>query len=106
MLKKYSVIVFLLVFIVGCPSLQETKSFNDMTPKEKSIFLMSLYNNQYDSYVALYKKVEKTDAEKEFLSKQYKWLKEVYPYIELYVSYAENGVLPPGNRRSGSKSYQ
>lgn len=98
MLKRYSLLVVLvLVVVVGCSTIagKDAKSWIDMTPKEKSIFLMDLYGKQYDSYVALWKKTPRTEADQKTLEQKYEWLHKVYPYIDAYAGYAEGGVIPP-----------
>lgn len=98
MLKRYSVVLIALVFMLAsCASVapEGAKAWTDMSPKEKSIFLMDLYGKQYDSYVALYKKPDRTEAEQEILEEKYKWINKVYPYIDAYSSYAESGIIAP-----------
>ena len=98
MLKKYSIVVIALVFMfVGCATMgaKDVRPWTELTPKEKATFLMDLYGKQYDSYLQLYKKPNKTEAEKEVLRQKYDWITKVYPYIDVYAGYAENGVLAP-----------
>lgn len=89
------VVVFLMV-LVACPPQQgAVKSVSDMTPKEKATFVMSMYNKQYDEYLAMYNKGEWTDAEKKIMNVKYEALGELYPYIKIYADYAEEGILAP-----------
>lgn len=86
-----------LVSLNGCavPGGGEPKSFTEMNPKEKSLFLMKTYNKQYDDYIQLYEKGDWTEAEEEILRKKHAALKELYPLIDIYAAYAEEGVIPP-----------
>lgn len=84
-------------FLNGCITVggKEVKSFTEMTPKEKSIFLMTTYSKQYDDYVQLWKQPDRTEAQQEILEKKYEWLQKIYPYIDTYTTYAAGGVMPP-----------
>lgn len=90
--KILDVIVILL--FVGCATLSQQKSFQDMTVKEKSVYIMSMYNKQYDEYLALYKKGDHSKEEKEILRNKYEALKELHPYIALYINYSEDREVP------------
>lgn len=87
------------LMLTGCPSIMggEVQSFADMSPKQKAVFVMDIYNKQYDSYLDLYRKGEWTDAEKKTLQVKYDLLQELHPYIEMFNSYAEKGVMPPAD---------
>jgi hypothetical protein len=91
------VLLFLMsLFVVACPTNNgQMTSFSEMTTKDKASFIMSTYSKQYDSYLALYNRGNLTDAEKEVLKSKYDLLGELYPYINLYVGYAEEGAIPP-----------
>ena len=78
----------------SCATIQAQKSFSDMTTKEKTVYIMSMYNKQYDEYLSLYQKADLSNEEKETLRKKYDLLKEIYPYIAIYVNYSETGEVP------------
>lgn len=92
------ILLCMVFFLQGCPGTiggTEVKSFTEMTPKEKSIFLMTTYSKQYDDYVQLWKQPDRTEAQQEILEKKYEWLQKIYPYIDTYTTYAAGGVMPP-----------
>lgn len=96
-------VVMLMIFLAACssvPGMKDSKSFADMSMQEKSLYLMKTYNKQYDQYVSDYdkamgRKEGPTDVEVEMLQAKYDALNELYPYIKMYMGYAEEGVLPP-----------
>lgn len=93
-----AMLISMVLFLQGCPGIvggKEVKPFTEMTPKEKSVFLMTTYSKQYDDYVELWEKPNRTAAQQEILERKYEWIQEVYPYIDTYSSYAEGGIIPP-----------
>lgn len=90
-------LVFSLCFyaVINCAAVMAPqKSFPEMSPKEKAIYVMSMYNKQYDQYLALYEKGNHSEEEKRILQTKYDMLKELHPYVGIYLSYSETGVLP------------
>lgn len=86
---------FVILTFIGCTQFMgPQKSFNEMTPKEKAVYLLSMYNKQYDEYLALYKRGDHTKEEKLILQKKYELLKELHPYIGVYLTYSETGEMP------------
>lgn len=65
-----------------------------MTPKEKSIWMLSVYNSQYEDYKVQAIRTDLTEAQKEILRKKKEILTKVYPMISIYTGYASNGVIP------------
>jgi hypothetical protein len=70
------------------------KPFWEMNAKEKATFLMTMYNKQYDEYLKLYKKEDRTEVEQRILEDRYDLLQEMYPVIDTYQSYAAGGAIP------------
>jgi len=70
------------------------KPFQELTSKEKAVYLLSMYNKQYDEYLSLYEKEDHTKEEKLILQKKYELLKELHPYIGVYLTYSETGEMP------------
>ena len=68
-----------------------------MTPKEKAVWMMDLYNGQFNDYKIQAAKPDLTEEQKVILRKKKEILTEVYPLIKLYVGYADSGVLPPAD---------
>lgn len=92
--------------MTACP-MSQTKSYQEMTPKERGTWMLSMYNSQYEDYMMTtgYTKnfqgewektssPELTESQKEVLRDKKKLLTEVYPAIKVYVGYAESGVIP------------
>lgn len=78
-----------------------------MNPKERAVWMMSIYNSQFNDYMMTtgYTKdvegkwvkasePELTDEQKDILRDKKRLLTEVYPAIKMYTGYAESGVLP------------
>lgn len=94
--KHFVIVCWLIVFgFIACATLQEAnKSFDQMTTKEKAIYIMSMYNKQYDDYLSLYQKGNHTIEEKKILKTKYDLLKELNPYVNLYITYADQNTIP------------
>jgi hypothetical protein len=86
-------VAFMSIALIGCPT-NNIKTFDEMSAKEKATFMMSMYNKQYSNYQTQAAKPELTEAEREILRKKKKILSEVYPLIELYMSYVDSGAVP------------
>ena len=78
-----------------------------MTPKERSVWMMSIYSSQFRDYMITTgftkdaenkwvrtSEPELTSEQKDILRDKKKLLTEVYPAIKMYTGYAESGVLP------------
>ena len=102
--KLWNMVLFAAVIIAfaaviqisfSCATMMEAqKPFQELTPKEKAVYLLSMYNKQYDEYLVLYKKGDHTKEEKLILQKKYELLKELHPYIGVYLTYSETGEMP------------
>ena len=86
------VLVVAVLFLIGCP--QGMKSLDEMTPQEKAVWMLSVYNAQYDDYLFQVDKPDLTEDDKKILREKKEILKEVYPLIELYTGYVDSGVIP------------
>ena len=94
-----SKLIWLVVLIVafqfiGCAAIGG-KSYTQMTPKEKAIQIMGIYNQQYELYLREANIPNLTEEKKDILRKKKTLMKELYPYIDMYQKYADQGVLPP-----------
>lgn len=115
------VLVLAVVFLLaGCPD-TNIKTPDEMTPKEKAAFFLSMYNKQFDGYLetvidpglppaeraSLKESVKNgevlpaekfnpnlTDEQWDILETKKEIMTEVYPLISLYTSYAESGSVP------------
>lgn len=65
-----------------------------MSPQEKAVWMMSIYNAQYDDYLLQAAREDLTEDEKEILREKKRILVKIEEPIELYVGYADSGVLP------------
>jgi len=96
--SKLLIVFILLAFVCGCGAMGvdgDLKSWGEMGSKEKATFLMSVYNKQYDAYMQLYAKEDRTEADNQFLRDKKSALEAVYPYIDTYAQFAESGTIPP-----------
>lgn len=86
--------VLVCLLLSSCAWFQEqVKEFQDMGPKEKALWMMSVYNQTYAAYQA---KVaapdELTDADKEVMRATKTVLKKAWPLIKSYNSMVNSGV--------------
>ena len=65
-----------------------------MSPKEKSVWMLSVYNSQYEDYKVQAIRTDLTEAQKEVLREKKAILTRVYPMISVYTGYASNEVIP------------
>jgi hypothetical protein len=105
-------ILFLLLLFQGCANLggsgtsadQFGGGFQNMTPKQKVVWMLGVYNSQYDDYMRVtgyisdgtgnWQKVSSPDLSdntKSILEKKKKLLLSVYPLISLYNSSVVSG---------------
>ena len=94
--KKIQVIfvLFCVLVFIGCVQSTSQKPFEKWTPKEKGIFFMGMYNDQYESYKSISKLPNLTEPQKQILRLKKKILTEVYGPIKLYIGYASMGKIP------------
>ena len=75
----------LLMFVLAsCATLglQPPKPYNEWTPKEKTLSMLKMYNQQYDDYNDMVAKGNLTDAQKVVLRNKKSVLVEIYPLIQ------------------------
>ena len=77
---------------MGCP--HQGKTLQEMSPKEKATWMMSIYNSQYDDYQLQVVRTDLTETERKVLRYKKEVFSEVFPAIELYAGYANSGVIP------------
>lgn len=65
-----------------------------MSPKEKSVWMLSVYNSQYEDYKIQALRTDLTEAQKEVLREKKDILTRVYPMISIYTGYASSGIIP------------
>lgn len=94
-MRKLFYLGLISLMFLHCSTMMATKPFSEMTVKEKSIYVMTMYNKQYDEYLALYQKNNHSEEEKKILKAKYQFLKDLNPLINLYVGYAATGEIPP-----------
>jgi hypothetical protein len=85
-----------LMALQGC-SYMGGKSWTEMSPKERATQVMGIYNNQYDLYLREAKSENLTETKKEVLREKKKLLTELYPYLEMYASYADTDTFAPAD---------
>lgn len=97
--KRLIIVVLVFFFAFGCAQLgfQDTGgeiSFTDMTTKQQAIFIMDLYNKQFDRYQKQVLEPNLTDIDKEVLRTKYGLLKDLYQYIDIYNVFVDTGGTP------------
>lgn len=96
-------ILFLFV-LLACPKMQ---AINDMSSKEKAVWMLGVYNSQYSDYMITTghnidlngnwvktKEVNLSEDQKQVLREKKKVLSELYPLIMIYDGYVEKGLVP------------
>ena len=94
------------VSVISCGTSALFKT-SDST-KDKAVQLMSVYNRQYALYLSEVDLIvssagqelseedqSRLEVKKQMLRKKKQIMVELYPYLSLYSTYAEKGVLPP-----------
>ena len=109
-MKRNFLFFVLLIFLISFNScaMGTAKSISEMTPKEKTTFMLGVYNSQYADYMSQtgyswdgekkeYVKISTptlSDERKEVLKKKKEILTKLYPLIKMYDSVANTGVVP------------
>lgn len=92
MIKRIAILLALSILFVGCA--HNTKTFDQMSPMERSIWMLGVYNAQYDDYKFQAARVDLDEERKAVLRVKKQILTEVYPLIAVYSGYAESGIVP------------
>jgi len=90
---KWIVPIIALAFI-GCATLSNTAAWGDKSPKEKSLYFIQLYNQQYDDTMFMATNPNITDAQKRIVVTKKNMLTKLWPMIRTYDSIAANGGIP------------
>ena len=89
MVKRYLIICFVLLFLIASCSMLQTRP--DLSPKEKGIIMLSAYRFEYEDYTKQAARRDLTEPEKEVLRVKKSILVQVYPLINLYKQYVDEG---------------
>jgi hypothetical protein len=97
-----------LALVTGCCLFtQGIKTFQDMTPKEKALWLMSVYNKEYVEYeAATQDPTSLTEDQKETLRLKKKALQTAWPLIRAYTSMVNSGVASEETERNALKAVE
>ena len=81
--------------VAGCAWLSSAvKTFEDMTPKERSLWMMSVYNKQYAEYEAAVADTSSlTEGQRVVLRLKKKALVKAWPLIKAYNAMLQTGVF-------------
>jgi len=86
----------MLVQLLGCGTLNVgLVPPEKMQPKELAVYSMSVYNQQYDDYLAKATLPDLSDAEKKILRIKKRSLVDSWPIIKTYSYYVDHGQVPP-----------
>ena len=93
-MNKIRIIAILLsiFFVVSC--MQNVKTFQDMNAMEKSTWMLSVYNAQFEDYKFQAARLDLDEERKVVLRVKKQILTEVYPLISVYAGYASSGIIP------------
>ena len=90
---NFAVVLFILVvFVAGC-SLLGLKTWNDLTPKQRTIFFMNTYLSTANNVDTILKDPASTQVAKTSALKDKATLTQVYPLIQAYKKYVDTGVM-------------
>ena len=92
--KKPLTIALVCLLLTSCAWFsKQVQDFKDMTPKEKSLWMMSIYNKVYAEYQAKAVTPENlSEADKEVMRMTKKALQKAWPLIKAYNSSVNSGV--------------
>ena len=93
-MNKIRIIAILLsaMFVMSCA--HGIKTLDEMNPKEKAVWMLSVYNAQYEDYKFQTARVDLNEDRKAVLRVKKQILTEVYPLISVYSGYAGSGIIP------------
>lgn len=91
-----SVWLALLIMLGGCALLQQPgwKPFQDMTPKEKSVFFIKAYNTQFDDYQYQSSLPDLSEDQIKVLRVKRDLLTKAYGLISVYNTIVTSNGLP------------
>jgi hypothetical protein len=82
-------VVVTVLMAYACTQNLNIKPVADMTPKEKSLVAMRIYNSQVDSYKAKMALPNLSAAEKKVLQIEYATFERTWPVIKAYDDYVQ-----------------
>lgn len=95
----FALVFLLMIALCACPAPQRTGtedgSFLNMPTKQQALYILQIYNKQYEEYMSVWAKDDRTELDNEYLRNKKEALTEVYPYIDTFASYVDKGVIPP-----------
>ena len=108
--KKRNLVIIVLILLCSCSLIGNGKSIDSMTPKEKALWMFTVYNAEYADYMTttgyIWDDVEKewkkqkspvlTEDQKKILRSKKEALSAVYPLIKIYDSAVNKGDNPDG----------
>ena len=94
-MKKYRYVACLLIFIFlfACAGLIPVP-IQEMTPKQRAVYFMNIYNRQYEDYKTKAAMPDLTEDQKKILRERRAALIKVYSLIQAYDIYAAGGNTP------------
>jgi len=87
LLMKLCILVVVFALAAACATAPAT-------PKEKAVWMMGIYNRQFDDYQSMVGRPDLTDAQKQILGQKKKTLVEAKPLIAAYDGYVQQGSVP------------
>ena len=93
MIRRIAFPLVLLVFaLAACTATMNIRPVSEMTPKEKSLAAMKIYNYQVDNYKTRLALPELSAAEIKVLRAEYDTLQKMWPVIKAYDDYVRGVV--------------
>lgn len=68
--------------------------YEELTPRQRIVYMMGIYNMQYENYKAKAAMPGLTQGQKNMLRKKRALLTDVYPMIQAYDLYINAGNMP------------
>jgi len=94
MRKARWIIPFIALAFVGCAMFSGSVAWSEKSPKEKSLYFIQLYNQQYDDTIFMATNPNISDAQKRVVAAKKNMLTKLWPMIKVYDSIAANGGIP------------
>ena len=93
---KLGLILLLFCFIAGASCQQQIKTPDQMTPKERGVFVLTLYNNAYANYNTQFAATPQpmSASAKEYFQGYKKVMETSWPVISAYSSIVQIGATP------------
>ena len=89
------IVILIAVFLMGCALFGENvKPWKDKSPKEKYIYMSSIYIAQYNDYMDVFNAGEMTEEKRSVLKRKKEALQAAEAALDAYEEFIRTGQIP------------